>query len=153
MNIDLLGPYSKPIRQQHLGRAIINKYLRLTCMTIIYPATGWFEIVEAPWLYLTEVARVNNEYREKLSSSVRHLFDKTFLWRYSRLCKVLFDNGSKFKREYTPLLKEFTITIICISIKNPQSNAQVEQIHQGIYIMIFTKYLDIKCYDYIDSWG
>ena len=48
-------------------------------MTIIDPATGWFEIVEVPCCDLNEVARGNNEYIDKSSARVsqRHVYAGT----------------------------------------------------------------------------
>ena len=37
--------------------------------------------------------------------------------------------------------------------KNLQSNTPVERIHQVIYNMFVTKYIDNKKYDCIDPWG
>ena len=49
------------------------------------------------------------------------MFNNTWLYRYPRLHKVVFDNGSNFKRDFTPLLKEFSIAPICKYIKNTKS--------------------------------
>ena len=46
VHVYLIGPYSKSIRQQHPGGTFIQNNVRLTCMTMIEPATGWFEIVK-----------------------------------------------------------------------------------------------------------
>ena len=51
------------------------------------------------------------------------------------------------------MLNYFAVTPICTSIKNPQSNVLVKRIHQVIYNIIVTKDIDIKVYDYIDTWG
>ena len=51
----------------------------------------------------------------------------------------MFDNGSGFKRDVTPFLKNVSITLIYTSIKNPQSNSLVDYIHQVIYNIIITK--------------
>ena len=56
----------------------------------------------------------------------------------------MFNNGSGFKRYLNPLLKDFSITTICNSIKNLQSNDPVDIIHQKIYNMIVIKDLDRK---------
>ena len=37
--------------------------------------------------------------------------------------------------------------------KIPQSNALVERIHQVIYSIFVTKYIDNIVYDYIEYWG
>jgi len=66
---------------------------------------------------------------------------------------VVFDNGSEFKRDFVPLLKDFDVKPVLTSIKNPQSNAPVERVHQVIHNMIVTKDLDGRTFDYIDPWG
>ena len=48
IHVDLLGPYSKFIRQQQPGGAIVNNNVSLTCVTMIDPATGCFETIEVP---------------------------------------------------------------------------------------------------------
>ena len=48
VHVDLIGTYRKSIRQQEPGVSIIRNNDRLTCMTMVEPATGWFEIFEIP---------------------------------------------------------------------------------------------------------
>ena len=153
MHVDLIGPYNKSIRQQQTGGAIIRKNYSLTCMTIIDPATGWFEIFEIPTFDIDEVMAGNDEYIYKPSARVSQLFNNTCLCRYPRTRKVVFDNGSKFKQYFTPLIKDFNIKTVLTSVKNPQANAQVEEVHQLIFNIIFTKDLDNKLFDHIDPWG
>ena len=125
VHIYLMCPYSKSIRQHQPGRAIIKKGMSLTCMTIIDPTKGWFGIVEVPFFYLDELARVNSEYIDKLSASVIQMFNQTWLFWYLCPCKVLFDNFSYFKQYFTLLLKHLSIMPICTSIKKPHINASV----------------------------
>ena len=66
-------------------------------MTNIDLATGWFEIVEIPTYNLDEVMGSSYEYMDKSSAIVSQLFNNTWLCRYMRPSKVVFDNGSKFK--------------------------------------------------------
>ena len=80
------------------------------------------------------------------------MLNKTWLCRYPHPREVVCDNGSEFKRDFTPLLKEFTITLLCTSINNSQSNTTVERIHQFIYNKIVIKDIDRKVYDYINPW-
>ena len=54
----------------------------------------------------------------------------------------MFDNGSEFKRDFTPLLKDFDIKPVLTSIKSTQANAPVEQVHQVILNMLITKDID-----------
>ena len=48
MHVDLIGSYSKSIRQNITGVTIINNNVSLTCRTMINPATGWFKVVKIP---------------------------------------------------------------------------------------------------------
>ena len=92
-------------------------------MPIIDPDTGWFEIVNIPTFELKEVALGNDEYIDKSSARVFQLFENTWLRRYPRPRKVVFDNGSKFKWDFTLLLNYFNIKTVLTSVKNPQANA------------------------------
>ena len=92
VHVDLIGPYSKSIRQQHPIGAIVKNNFSLTCMAIIDSATGWFEIVKLPMYDINEVMCGNYEYIDKSSARVSQFFYNTWLSRYMRLCKVVFDN-------------------------------------------------------------
>ena len=61
VHVDLIVPYSKYIRQQQPGGTVIQKNASWTCMLMIDPATGWFDIVEIPRFYLEEVTIGNDE--------------------------------------------------------------------------------------------
>ena len=97
VHVDLIGPYSKSIIKQQLGGAIINNNVSLTCMTIINPPMGWFEIIKIPTYNLNEVTGGDYEYIYKSSARVSQLFNNIWLNRYLRLQNVLFDNISEFK--------------------------------------------------------
>ena len=120
------------------------------CMMIIDPDPGWFKIVEIPTFDLKKVAIGNDEYIDKSSARVSHLFNNTWLWRYPRPHKVVFDNGSEFKRYFTPFLKDFYIKPVLTLVKNPQVNALVERVYQVILNMLVTKDIDNKVFEYID---
>ena len=51
----LIGPYIEYIRQHQLCGAILKNNVSLACMTMICPATGWFEIFKVPMYDLDEV--------------------------------------------------------------------------------------------------
>ena len=72
-------------------------------MTMIDPAIGWFDIVEITTFALEEVKLGNDEYIDKSSARVSQLFNNTWICRYLRPRKVVFDNGSEFKQDFTPL--------------------------------------------------
>ena len=61
VHVYLIGPYSKSIRQYHSGGAIVCKNSSLTCMTMIDPATGWFEIFKILTFDLNKVTAGNYE--------------------------------------------------------------------------------------------
>ena len=65
VHVDLMGPYIKSIRQKYPGGTVIQNNASLTCLTMIDPATGWFEIVDIPTLDPKEVTIVNDEYIDK----------------------------------------------------------------------------------------
>ena len=120
---------------------------------MIEPATGWFEIVDIPTFELKEVTIGNDEYIDKSSVRVSQSFNNTWICIYPHPCKVVFDNGFEFKREFTTLLKDFDIKHVLTLVKNLQYHALVEQLHQLILKMIVTKDIDNKVFDYIDPWG
>ena len=60
VHIDLIGPYIKSIIKQQPGNAIIRKNSSMTCMAMIVPATGWFEIVEIPTFNFNDLMSGND---------------------------------------------------------------------------------------------
>ena len=117
VHVDLIVTFSKSIRQQRLGGAIIKDHFSLICMKIINPATAWFEIVEIPTYDLNEVTAGNDEYIYKSSTRVSKLFNTTWLCRYPCPRKVVFDTGSEFKRYFKPFLKDLNIKTVLTIIK------------------------------------
>ena len=72
VHVNLIVPYSKSIRQQQPCGAIITNNFILACMMMIYPSTGWFEVVEVLKFDLNGVTCNNVEYVEKLSARGSH---------------------------------------------------------------------------------
>ena len=128
--VDLIGPYTVTDK---MGNDRI-----LTAMTFIDPATGWFEVTEIP---------------EKNSARISQIFNNTWLSRYPRPQKVIFDNRNEFKKDFLPLLKDFAIKPTPTTIKNPQANAILERVHQVLGDMLCTKNLQSYDFDDIDPWG
>ena len=79
----------------------------------------WFEIAEVPIL-------------DQYSARIYQIFNEVWVSRYPRPHKVIFDNGSKFKRNLIPFLKYFSIKTTCITIKNIEENAILERNHQVV---------------------
>ena len=153
VHVELIGPYSKHIRQQQSGGNVIWKNASLTCTAMIDPATGWFKIIEIPMFDPEEVTLGNVEYIDKSSTRFSQMFKNTWLCIYPRPRKAVFDNGSEFKRYFNPLLKDFDIKPVLNLVKNPQSNAPVKRVHQIILNILVTKDADNKVFDYIDPLG
>jgi hypothetical protein len=74
----LVGPFT---------RTTPTKTHSLLALTMIDPATGWFEIIKAT---------------TKSATSIQNLFHNTWLARYQRPQFIVFDNGSlgQFKLEF-----------------------------------------------------
>ena len=154
VHVDLIGPYSLTAKQFQPDGETITSELRLTCMTMLDPVTGWFEIAEVPnYIVHNVIKKLVDLEIDKSSARVGRLFDQYWLARYPRPKKVIFDNGSEFKKDFVPLLKDWSIKPQCTTIKNPQSNSPVERIHQVLRHMFLTKNLRAQTFDYIDPFG
>ena len=79
VHIDLIVTYSKSIRKHQKGGNIICKNVSLSCMITIDPATVWFEIFDIPMFDLKEAAIGNDEYTDKSSARVIHLFNNKWI--------------------------------------------------------------------------
>ena len=153
VHVDLIGPYSVTINQRQPNGAMRKKEVQLTCMTMIDPATGWFEIAEVPSFDIEDIRRGNTQSIDKTSARISQVFNHIWLSRYPRPRKVVFDNGSEFKKDFLVLLKDFDVKATLTTVENPQANSPVERVHKVIQSMLATKDLENKEYDFIDPWG
>ena len=55
VHTDLVGPYSVTTQQYQPDGSQKEVTLQLTCMTMLHPVTGWFEIVEVPSYIVEEL--------------------------------------------------------------------------------------------------
>ena len=138
--VDLIGTYTILANVRQTDGSIKKSELKLLCMTFIDPATGWFEIAEVPII-------------DQSSARISRIFDEVWLSRYPRPQKVLYDNGSEFKKNFQPLLEDFAIKPTCTSIKNPQSNAILERVHQVTGSMLKTHNLLEYIFDVVNPWS
>ena len=125
--VDLIGPYTIT--------GADNTALEFMCMTMIDPATGWFEVVELPTVEIIKKKdgqEIVVEEFDKTSACISYLFNKTWLSRYPRPRQVVCDNGSEFKLHFTELLKQYSVNRKPTTAKNPQANAVLERIH-GVF--------------------
>jgi hypothetical protein len=153
VHVDLIGPYTVTINQRHPDGKLRKKDVQLTCMTMIDPATGWFEIAEVPSFNIEDVKKGNTQLIDKTSARISQVFNQVWLSRYPRPRRVVLDNGSEFKKDFLVLLKDFDVKATLTSVENPQANSPVERVHQVIQSMLATKDLESQTYDFIDPWG
>ena len=124
--IDLIGPYDFGSK---------DKAVQLHCMTMIDPATGWFEIVDIP---------------TKRADYIANILEYTWLTRYPWPTEIRMDRGREFAAEVATALKnEYGIERKIITTRNPQSNSMIERIHQVVGDMLRTR--DIRGKDDLDS--
>ena len=129
MHTDLIRLYTITAKQIQLGGEIKEIELKLTAMTIVDPATGWFEIVEVLYYSIKNIKKDKQNYIDKSSTRISRLFNQTWLSYYPRPKVVIFSNGSEFKMYFMTLLKDFDIKLRSITVENLQGNLPVERIH------------------------
>ena len=118
--IDLIGPYRIEKKNKKKGE---DDY-KLHCLTMIDPATNWFEIVEIP---------------EKRADIIANKLEQTWLVRYPWPEKIICDRGKEFMAEIKQTLRDdYDINQRFITARNPQANAMLERVHQTIGNMIRT---------------
>jgi transposase InsO family protein len=108
--VDLIGPYTIKRRGK--------KNLTLWCVTMIDPATGWFEMREIP---------------NKEALTVANLVEQTWFTRYPWPNQIIFDRGKEFMGEFARMVeKDYGIKRKPTTTRNPQANSVIERIHQTI---------------------
>ena len=106
VNVDVVGPYT--VETQKGKRSLL-------AMTMIDPATGWFEIAHL---------------EENDSYSTQKAFDSYWLARYPRPKYIGCDNGSHFKKYFKELIDNYGLIRKASTEYNPQSNGIIERVHQ-----------------------
>jgi transposase InsO family protein len=128
INIDLIGPWTvKTPKGNHELRAL----------TIIDPATGWFE--------MKEIGRPN-------AHNTAAALDDAWLSRYPRPQIVGYDGGSEFKGVFAETIKNYGLTEKVGTAYNPQSNGIIERVHQVIADALRTFELEKRELDKKDPW-
>ena len=116
--IDLIGPYTINRKNKR------KKALTLWALTMIDPATGWFEM---------------REISTKSADIIANELEMAWLSRYPWPTQMIFDRGNEFKAEVAEMItKDYGIKKKPISTRNPQANVIVERVHQTIGNMIRT---------------
>ena len=132
--VDCIGPLTI---QSRIHKKKV-KYA-IQALTMIDPATGWFEICPIP------LGDFN-------SSRVSQLFNQYWLARYPRPVMVIHDNGNEFKKGFLQLLKDFGIKSKPTTVKNPQANGIIERVHGVINDMLRDNDLEHHDFDPVDPW-
>mgnify|MGYP000560201289 CR=1 FL=1 len=114
--VDLVGPYTIPAKE--------GKDLQLHCVTMIDPATGWFEMRELP---------------NKNAITVANIVEQAWLTRYPWPTEITYDKGTEFMGEFaTMITNDYGIAKRGATVRNPQANSIIERIHQTIGNIIRT---------------
>ncbi len=74
---------------------------------------------------------------------ISNLVNKCWCSRYSCCQKIIFDNGSEFKLHFIALCESYRVKPKPTSIKHPQANAILEQIHQVVMTMVRTSEINM----------
>lgn len=114
--VDTIGPYQ--IRRR--GRTTLH----FQAITMIDPATGWFEM---------------KQLKTKMADEVSNALETTWLTRYPWPQEISYDAGSEFKAEFKTMIEEeYHIKTKPITVRNPQANAIIERVHGVVGDMIRT---------------
>jgi len=138
--VDLIGPYTLK------GKDGTN--IDFMCLTMIDPASSWFEMAELP---VTEVVKTDSDNKivetseifDKTSQQIARLVNTSWFSRYPRPKNVIYDNGSEFKLHFHSLCDIYGLKGKPTTIKNPQANSILERVHQVIMGMLRTSKIDM----------
>ena len=136
--VDLIGPYTLKGKD--------GTVMDFMCLTMIDPATAWFEIIELPLASVNckhEGDKITEVVIDKSSAQISCLFNKQWLSRYPRAKYIVYDNGSKFKLHFADLCESYQIKRKPTSVKNPQANSILERIYGVLTNMMRTAKLDM----------
>jgi hypothetical protein len=148
--VDLIGPYT--------FKGEDGTQIDFICVSMIDPATNWFEIVELPVSQLREhdiptgthghkglgIHKQQNEpFFDKTSATVGSLMNKTWFCHYPRSQYIVYDNGSEFKLHFKPLCDSYGLERKLISVKSLQVNTILERVHQTLMGMLCTADIDM----------
>jgi len=130
--VDLIGPYSFKDSKK------INKPLTLWCVTMIDPATSWFEI---------------KTIKNKEAINIANIVEQTWLTRYPWPNIITYDKGAEFMAEFARMVEvDYGIKRKGATTRNPQANAIIERIHQTLGNMLRTFEVHKSDMTREDSW-
>jgi hypothetical protein len=116
--VDLIGLYTLKGKD--------NSQIDFMALTMINPASSWFEIAEMPIVEQLCRQTVNgkelliaDEIFDKTSECIAKLVNKTWLCRYPQCRHLIYDNGSEFKLHFKFLGESYGVTRKPTMVKNP----------------------------------
>ncbi|MDY6959585.1 MAG: integrase [Halobacteriota archaeon] len=129
--VDMIGSYKIAVA----GRPV----LEMMAITMIDPATGWFEIAQS---------------NTKRADIVANKVEIQWLTRYPWPTRITFDNGGEFKgSEFQELIQqEYGIKARPTTARNPQANSVLERVHQTLGNMVRACNIGEMDYDEEDPW-
>lgn len=137
--VDLIGPYTL--------KGEDGSEMDFMCLTMIDPATSWFEMVELPTVtvekYRGKIVE-NSEIFDKTSKQIARLVNTSWFSRYPCPREIVYDNGSEFKLHFKGLSDSYGPKSKPTTIKNPQANAILERVHQVVGNMLRTSEVDMQ---------
>jgi hypothetical protein len=148
--VDLIGPYT--LKGQD---GLSSDFM---CLTMINPATSWFEIVEIPTVDLVTTVLPAGKGKKVTSSKntmvaettfdmssaqISNLVHKTWTSRFPHCRYMINKNRSKFKLHFQSLCNSYGIKCKATSVRNPQANAILEHINAVLGNMLRTSELDM----------
>jgi len=128
--IDLIGPYKLGQDEFAYKSGVKVKTFDapiLQCMmTMIDPATGWFEIEEVA---------------TKRADVITNVLETTWLTRYPLPTEVVADRGTEFMGECLLMVcEEYGLPRKLITARNPQANTIIERCHQTLHNLLVRTY-------------
>jgi hypothetical protein len=140
--VDLIGPYILKGK----GSSAID----FMALTMIDPASSWFEIVELPLVKRLTTMKVISKEKvskelifDKSYNQIARLINKIWLSRYPRCQYLIYGNGWEIKLHFETLCESHGIKRKPTTIKNPQANAICERIHQVLGTMMRFSEIDM----------
>ena len=82
-------------------------------------------------------------YVDKSTATVGNIINRTWFSHYPHSQYIIYDNGSEFKLQFETLCDSYGLKHKPTSVRNPQANAILEQVHQTIMAMLHTTDLDM----------
>ena len=131
--MDLIRPYTLKGKD--------GTQIDFMCVTMIDPATSWFEMVELLLSQLPELdismgtkglkgtnmrKQQKEPYFDKTSAGVGTIIDRTWFSHYPRSQYIVYDNRSELKLHFKTLYDSHRLKHKPIHVKNLQGNAVLE---------------------------